>query len=89
MLADIFNLSPELAVGLVLLGATPGGTLANFYTHLANGETALSVTMTAISSVVCVITIPIYLSLADRPFRRGRQPDRRRQHAGGGSAGPS
>src|SRR5690606_30141637 len=34
LLAELFNLNPEMAVGLVLLGATPGGTLANMFTHL-------------------------------------------------------
>lgn len=67
-LAEVFNLSPEMAVGLVLLGATPGGTLANMFTHLAKGETALSITMTAVSSVVAVITIPLFLSLATDRF---------------------
>lgn len=68
LLASLFNLNPEMAVGLVLLGATPGGTLANMFTHLARGETALSITMTAISSVVAVITIPIFLGLATDRF---------------------
>lgn len=68
LLAEVFNLSPEMAVGLVLLGATPGGTLANMFTHLAQGETALSITMTAISSVVAMITIPLYLGLATDRF---------------------
>lgn len=68
MLAEVFNLSPEMAVGLVLLGATPGGTLANMFTHLARGETALSITMTAISSVVAVVTIPLFLGLATDRF---------------------
>ena len=71
VVATVFNLSPELAIGLVLLGASPGGTMANMYTHLAKGETALSVTMTAVSSVVCVITIPLYLGLADSHFGDG------------------
>ncbi len=68
LLAELFNLNPEMAVGLVLLGATPGGTLANMFTHLARGETALSITMTAISSVVAVITIPLFLGLATDRF---------------------
>ncbi len=67
-LAEAFNLNAEMAVGLVLLGATPGGTLANMFTHLAKGETALSITMTAISSVVAVITIPLFLGLATDRF---------------------
>lgn len=68
LLAEVFNLNTEMAVGLVLLGATPGGTLANMFTHLAKGETALSITMTAISSVVAVLTIPLFLGLATDRF---------------------
>ncbi len=71
LVATIFNLDPVLAVGLVLLGSAPGGALANLYTSLAKGETALLVSLTAISSVICVITIPIYLSLADQHFGGG------------------
>jgi len=71
IVATVFNLSPTLSIGLVLLGAAPGGTMANMYTHLAKGETALSVTMTALSSVLCVITIPLYLGLANSHFGNG------------------
>jgi BASS family bile acid:Na+ symporter len=66
--AELFGLDPILAVGLVILGASPGGVLANLMTHLARGETALSVTMTAISSVAAVATVPVYLSLAVNHF---------------------
>ena len=62
--AEFYGLDPLFAVGLVLLGASPGGTLANLLTHLAKGETALSITMTAISSVAAVVTVPLYLTLA-------------------------
>jgi len=62
--AELFDLEPVFAVGLVLLGASPGGTLANLLTHLARGETALSITMTGLSSVLAVITVPVYLTLA-------------------------
>jgi len=74
-IADLFNLDPLLAMGLVLLGASPGGTLANMFTHLARGETALSVTMTALSSVVAVITIPLFLDLANSYFGAGNSLD--------------
>jgi len=66
--AETFNLEPELAVGLVLLGSSPGGMMANMLTHLARGDTALSVTMTAISSVAAVVTVPLFLSLATNHF---------------------
>jgi BASS family bile acid:Na+ symporter len=66
--AELFGLDPVLAVGLVILGASPGGVLANLMTHLARGETALSVTMTALSSVAAVATVPVYLTLAVHHF---------------------
>ena len=62
--AEIVGLEPALAVGLVLLGASPGGTTANLLTHVARGDTALSITMTAISSVAAVLTVPLYLGIA-------------------------
>lgn len=67
-MAELFGLPPELAVGLVLLGASPGGMMANMLTHLARGDTALSVTMTAISSVGAMITVPLFLSIAGDHF---------------------
>ncbi len=62
--AELFGLPPELGVGLVLLGASPGGTMANLLTHLARGTVALSVTMTAVSSVAALVTVPLFLGLA-------------------------
>jgi bile acid:Na+ symporter, BASS family len=62
--AELYGLEAAFAVGLVLLGASPGGTLANFLTHLARGDTALSISMTALSSVASVITVPLFLTLA-------------------------
>lgn len=70
-IAWLFNLPPELAVGVVLLGAAPGGTMANMLTHLARGDTALAVTMTAISSTLCVFTMPLFLSVGMDVFMAG------------------
>ena len=67
-IAELFSLDPALAVGLVLLGASPGGTMANLLTHLARGDTALSITMTATSSLAAVITMPLFLSLSTDYF---------------------
>ncbi len=67
-MAELFDLPPELAVGLVLLGASPGGMMANMLTHLSRGDTALSVTMTAISSVGAAVTVPLFLSLSTSHF---------------------
>ena len=66
--AEAFSLIPVLAVGLVLLGASPGGTMANLLTHLARGDTALSITMTAISSLAAVVTVPLFLELSTDHF---------------------
>ncbi len=67
-IATLYGLDPLFAVGLVLLGASPGGTMANLLTHLARGDTALSVSMTALSSLLAVITVPLYLTLAVSVF---------------------
>ena len=69
--ASLYDLDPELAVGLVLMAAAPGGTMAALLTHLARGETALSVTMTALSSVLALVTMPFYLGLAIDRFDAG------------------
>ncbi len=67
-MAELFGLPPELAVGLVLLGASPGGMMANMLTHLSRGDTALSVTMTAVSSVGAAVTVPLFLGLSTDHF---------------------
>jgi BASS family bile acid:Na+ symporter len=70
-IAELFGLPAALAVGVVLLGASPGGAMANMLTHLARGDVALSISMTAISSVCAVITVPLFLSLAVERFGSG------------------
>ena len=52
------SLPPELAVGVMLIAAVPGGATSNMFTSIANGDVALSISLTAITSVICVITIP-------------------------------
>jgi BASS family bile acid:Na+ symporter len=59
-----FGLAPELAVGMMLLAASPGGTTANLYSHLFGGHVALNVTLTAINSVLAVLTLPIVVNLS-------------------------
>ncbi|UNK56640.1 bile acid:sodium symporter family protein [Pseudoxanthomonas daejeonensis] len=63
-LALAFRLPPELAVGLMLVAASPGGATANIYSHLARGDVALNITLTAINSVLCLLTLPVILDLA-------------------------
>ena len=55
----LWPLSPELAVGVMLIAAAPGGATSNIITSFAKGDVALSVSLTAIISLLCVITIPI------------------------------
>lgn len=69
--ATLYDLEPDLAVGLVIMAAAPGGTMAALLTHLARGETALSVTMTALSSVLALVTVPFYLGLSISHFDSG------------------
>ncbi len=64
VLAKLFGLSPELAVGLMLLAASPGGATANIYSHLAKGDVALNITLTATNSLLCLLTLPLILDLS-------------------------
>ena len=73
--AELYGLEAVFAVGLVLLGASPGGATANLLTHLARGDTALSISMTALSSLAAAITVPLYLSLAISHFDAGLGDD--------------
>jgi len=66
-----FNLPPVLAVGMMLLAASPGGTTANLYSHLFRGDVALNISLTAINSVVAVVTLPIIANLAIAYFMPG------------------
>ena len=67
-LALAFRLPPELAVGLMLLAASPGGATANIYSHLARGDVALNITLTAINSALCLLTLPLILNLSLEHF---------------------
>ncbi|MFD2585928.1 bile acid:sodium symporter family protein [Croceitalea marina] len=62
-LIAVFMLPAEIAIGVVIMAACPGGPTSNLITHLANGDTALSVSLTAISSLITLITIPFIINL--------------------------
>lgn len=68
MLANIMPLEPEYAVGVMLLVLCPGGTTSNMFSHLAKGDVALSVTMTAVASLITVFSIPVVLNLSLQHF---------------------
>ena len=63
-----FDLDPLLAVGVMLLAASPGGTTANLFSHLFRGDVALNITLTAINSVLAAFTIPLITNLAIAHF---------------------
>lgn len=63
-----WGLAPEMAVGLMILAACPGGVSSGLLTHLARGDTALSISLTAVTSVAAVVTVPLVVELAMRQF---------------------
>lgn len=64
LIAKGFQLEPVLAVGLMLLAASPGGTTANLYSHLAHGDVALNVTLTAVNSMIAILSMPLLVNLS-------------------------
>ena len=67
-IAHLFALPPELAVGLMLLAASPGGATANLFSHLAKGDVALNITLTAVNSVLSLLTLPLIVNLSLEHF---------------------
>ena len=63
-IAYFFNLKPEIAIGIMILAACPGGPTSNLIAHLARGDLALSVSLTAMSSFITIITIPFLINFA-------------------------
>ena len=59
ILVKLWSLSPELAIGVMIIAAAPGGVTSNILTAFAKGDVALSVSFTAIISLISVITVPI------------------------------
>ena len=60
----IWPLQPELAIGLMLIAAAPGGVTSNILTSFAKGDVALSISLTAVMSLLSVISVPIVLGLS-------------------------
>jgi BASS family bile acid:Na+ symporter len=63
-IASLFNLRAEIAIGIMILAACPGGPTSNLISHLAKADLALSVSLTAISSFITIITIPFIVNSA-------------------------
>ena len=65
-LVKIFSISPEIALGVMIIAAAPGGVTSNILTKFANGDVALSISLTAIISLVSIISVPfVILKSAD------------------------
>ena len=60
----LLQLPPELAVGMMLLAAAPGGASANIYSHLAAGDVALNITLTAVNSLLCLLSLPLIVGFS-------------------------
>lgn len=64
VLAVLFGLSPVMALGIMIIAVCPGGPTSNLMTHVAKGDIALSISLTAIASFITVFTIPVILSFS-------------------------
>jgi BASS family bile acid:Na+ symporter len=67
----LLGLPPVLCVGMMLLAASPGGTSASLFSHLFRGDVALNVTVTAINSLLAVVTLPLVVNLSLSYFLSG------------------
>jgi len=67
-IATLFGLSQHLAIGIMILAACPGGTSSNIISHLARANLALSVSLTAVTTLVCVFTTPLIIQFAVNQF---------------------
>ena len=68
VLISIFDVETEIAIGVMILAACPGGPTSNLITHLAKGDTGLSVSLTAANSLVTIFTIPFVVDFALSQF---------------------
>ena len=68
LIAWALQLPAAFAVGLVLVSACPGGAHSNLFTNLAKGDVALSISLTAISGLICIVSIPTYVYLSTITF---------------------
>ena len=70
-LVSVWSLPPELALGVMIIAAAPGGVTSNILTAFARGDVALSISLTAVISLVCVVTIPFIVVFAHGQFMGG------------------
>lgn len=68
LLISVFNVNTDIAIGVMILAACPGGPTSNLITHLAKGDTGLSVSLTAANSLITIFTIPFVIDFALNHF---------------------
>ncbi|MGB1648350.1 MAG: bile acid:sodium symporter family protein [Cycloclasticus sp.] len=68
LVAVLFKLPPELAVGLMIISFAPGGATSNLFTNLAKGDVALSISLTAVTSLITPFSLPLFTVLAMNYF---------------------
>lgn len=73
LIAKGLMLSPELSVGLMLIAAAPGGPSANLYSHIAKGDVALNVSLTALNSLLSIFSIALISNFAMQQFMQSDQ----------------
>tara|TARA_B100001142_G_scaffold278562_1_gene288705 strand:- start:1503 stop:2354 length:852 start_codon:yes stop_codon:yes gene_type:complete len=71
---SIIGLTNEMAVGIMILACCPGGVTSNMITKLAKGDTALSISYTAVASIVTVITLPLIVGFSMQYFMGSNAP---------------
>ncbi|WP_151811617.1 bile acid:sodium symporter family protein [Acinetobacter bereziniae] len=73
VICKVLALPPLLAVGLMLLAASPGGSTANLFSYLFKGDIALNITLTAINSVIAAFTLPLIVNFSIQYFMNDGQ----------------
>ncbi len=73
-IVSVIGLTNEMAVGMMILACCPGGVTSNMITKLAKGDTALSISYTAVASIVTVITLPLIVGFSMQYFMGSNAP---------------
>lgn len=84
-IVSFWDLDPALAVGVMIIAACPGGVTSNLLTHLARGDTALSVSLTAVISLLSVVTLPVIVGFSIVTLMGAEAPEMNVAKVAGGS----
>lgn len=71
LIAVLFKLPEDIAIGLMILASCPGGTSSNLFTQIARANLALSISLTALNTVICVVTTPLLIAFSINYFAYG------------------